>query len=152
VKKGSYEAAREANIARNNRLLCSLGFPPSIMPVRKTAASMERQKWLSANKPRTCSAAKGENPNPHRTPHPNLLPTHYPIPIPNPNPYPNPNPNPITDEGQVAKEFEEGPPTARRSRGKARERRRDEVTPHTPYPLSYLNRNPYSNPNPNRYS
>ena len=139
VKKGSYEAAREANIARNNVLLCSLGFPPSIMQVKKKAASME---------PRRCSAAKGHNPYPHRTPHPNLLPTHYTNPIPNPNP--NPNPNPITDEGQEAKELDEGPPTARRSRGKARERRRDEVAPHKPYPFSDLNRNPYSNPNPNR--
>ncbi len=135
VKKGSYEAAREANIARNNVLLCSLGFLPSIMQVKKKAASMEPEKPLSAKKPRTCSAAKGQNPNPHRTPHPNLLPTHYPNPIPNLNPYPNPNPSPITDEGQEAKEIEEGPPTARRSRGKARERRRDEVAPHKPYPF-----------------
>ncbi len=81
VKKGSYEAAREANIARNNVLLCSLGFPPSVMPVRKTAASMERDKPLSANKQRPCSAAKGENPNPHHTPHLYLLPAHYPNPI-----------------------------------------------------------------------
>ena len=96
---------------------------------------MDPEKPLSAKKPRPCSAAKGQNPNPHRTPHPNLLPTHYPNPIPNPNPYPNPNPNPITDEGQEAKEIEEGPPTARRSHGKARERRRDEVAPHKPYPF-----------------
>ena len=148
VKKGSYEAAREANIARNNEFLSSLGFRPS----SKKGATMDLEKPLSARKPRPCSDAKGQNRNPHRTPHPNLLPTHYPIPIPNPNPYPNPNPNPITDEGQEqeAKEIEEGPPTARRSRGRARERRRDEVAPHKPYPLSYLNRNPYSNPNPKR--
>jgi hypothetical protein len=35
----------------------------------------------------------------------------------------------MTDEGKEAKEIEEGPPTARRSRGKSRERRRDEVSP-----------------------
>ena len=148
VKKGSYEAAREANIARNNVLLCILGFPPSIMQVKKKAASMEPEKPLSAKKPRPCSAAKGQNPNPHRTPHPNLLPTHYPNPIPNPNPYPNPNPNPITDEGRKRRQWRRG---HQQHAGPVEGPGKGGVTRllHINLTLS-LYRNPYSNPNPNR--
>ena len=39
----------------------------------------------------------------------------------------------MTDAAKAAREIEEGPPTARRSRGKARARKRDEVAPLDPY-------------------
>ena len=50
IEEGNYEAEREANIARNNLLLISLGFTPmTIAPLQKDGCAPKRSRGLPPN-------------------------------------------------------------------------------------------------------
>ena len=172
IEEGQYEAEREANIARNNLLLTSLGFAPMVIPpLQKDGCAPKRSRGLPPNSPpppvhylycnnpyvsfppyncETAASKKREKPEKplkiakktrRRIPEPNKGPKPNPYPKcnphPNPNPKCNPHPNPISNFNSylTAEEMiEQGPPTARRSRGKSRDRKRDEASPPNPYP------------------
>ncbi len=50
IEEGNYEAEREAKIARNNRLLISLGFTPMVIaPLQKDGCAPKRSRGLPPN-------------------------------------------------------------------------------------------------------
>ena len=56
IEEGNYGAEREANIARNNLLLISLGFRPmKIAPLQKDGCAPKRSRGLPLNSPPPCT-------------------------------------------------------------------------------------------------